>query len=200
MQYYKINFLLFFKWILFNSIVLYLMSYLYFKGWLTLLLLSDISFITPLIFLLALCGIILSGWWSFRISKELIDLKNGKNIIKQFLPEHIIKTKKSNESLKLIISSRLSIIRYIAWSLVILGLIGTILGFIIVLMGIDPTVVGNVELIGGLISNMTEGLGVALYTTLAGTVGNLWLLINYNMLQTATIQLYSAMIMDMSDV
>lgn len=200
MQYYQINFLLFFKWILFNSIILYLVSYFYLKGWITVLLVSDISFITPLIFFLIGAGVVLSGFWAFTISKELLNLKKGKDIIKQILPGNIAKDKRVNESLKLVVSSRLSSIRYIAWSLVVLGLIGTVLGFIIVLLGIDPAVVGNVELVGELIANMTTGLGVALYTTLAGTVGNLWLLVNYNMLQTATIQLYSAIIMDIPDV
>lgn len=200
MQYYNINFLLFYKWVLFNSIIAYLLYYFYHKGWLTLLIVSDISFITPLIMGLTLIGVVLSGVKAFNISNELFKIKNNKGVLGYIIEPNVKVTSLTLESVKLVLSSRLYIIRYIAWSLVVLGLIGTVLGFIIVLSSIDPNVVGNVELIGQLMGNITNGLGVALYTTLAGSFGNLWILINYNMLQTATIQLYSKILMSVKDV
>lgn len=187
MQYYKINYLLFLKFIFFNSLVFYLLGYIYHKGWLSIILNSDISFITPIILLAMLFGFLISGYWSFTISKELIDIKNKINIFKK--PTNA--NENWNESLKLILSSRILVIRHIAWAMVLLGLLGTVLGFIMVLSSIDPMAIGNINMIGELMSQITQGLGVALYTTLAGSFGNLWLMVNFNMIQTATIQLYS---------
>jgi len=161
---------------------------------------ADISFITPLIFLLCFAGIFISGYWAFKISTELHHSKNGKKVHQKITPIISSISNHSLESIRNILSSRIAVIRYIAWALVVFGLIGTILGFIIVLTNIDPTIVGNVSKVGELMATITNGLGVALYTTLAGTFGNLWLLTNFNMLQTATIQLYSRILLDMDNV
>jgi len=88
----------------------------------------------------------------------------------------------------LIISARrafggdIRVIRQIANSLVMLGLIGTVIGFIIALSGVDPASASDINAISGMISTLITGIGVALYTTLAGSVFSLWLTVNYNIL------------------
>lgn len=74
------------------------------------------------------------------------------------------------------------VIRQIANSLVMLGLIGTVIGFIIALSGVDPAAAGDINAISGMVSTLISGIGVALYTTLAGSVFSLWLTVNYNIL------------------
>lgn len=69
-------------------------------------------------------------------------------------------------------------LRFIANSCVVLGLIGTVLGFIQALNGIDPQAAANVDQISGMVSALISGMGVALYTTLVGSVLALWLLVN----------------------
>ncbi len=72
-----------------------------------------------------------------------------------------------------------------------LGLIGTIVGFIIMLSpiaGLDPSDRGAVRSSMGL---MSDGMAVAMYTTLAGLVGSILVRIQYYMLDEATGRLFA---------
>ena len=84
--------------------------------------------------------------------------------------------------------------RHIANSLVLLGLIGTVLGFIIALSGIEPGAAASVKAIGPMVSNLIRGMSVALYTTLVGAVLNLWLTVNYNQLARDTVRLVTDLV------
>jgi biopolymer transport protein ExbB/TolQ len=77
---------------------------------------------------------------------------------------------------------RIAVVRNIANSLVLLGLIGTVVGFIIALSGVDPATVGDVTSVSPMVSRLLNGMSVALYTTLVGGVLNLWLSVNYQLL------------------
>ncbi|WP_119154533.1 MotA/TolQ/ExbB proton channel family protein [Caldimonas tepidiphila] len=56
-----------------------------------------------------------------------------------------------------------------------LGLLGTVVGFIVMAMQIADTPGFEIEQIQALLQQMTRGMAIALYTTLAGLVANLWL-------------------------
>jgi MotA/TolQ/ExbB proton channel family len=94
--------------------------------------------------------------------------------------------------LKLKLSARIAPIRHIANSLVFLGLIGTVIGFIIALSGVDPASAGDVNAIGPMVSALIGGMSVALYTTLVGAVLNVWLMLNYRLLESGTVRLLAA--------
>lgn len=64
---------------------------------------------------------------------------------------------------------------WIARALVMLGLIGTVLGFIIALSGVDPERARDLDAVTPMIATLIDGMGMALYTTLVGSAGNLWL-------------------------
>ena len=66
----------------------------------------------------------------------------------------------------------------ISEALVMLGLIGTVFGFIVALSGVDPDKAGDVSQVSGMVSRLIEGMGIALWTTLEGSVLSLWLAIN----------------------
>jgi biopolymer transport protein ExbB/TolQ len=78
--------------------------------------------------------------------------------------------------------------------LVILGLIGTVVGFIVALSGVDPEKAGDVQEIQPMVAVLIQGLSVALYTTLVGAILNVWLMTNYNILAGATVKLYTTII------
>lgn len=72
-----------------------------------------------------------------------------------------------------------------------LGLLGTIVGFIIMLApiaAIDATDRANMKSSMGL---MSDGMAIAMYTTLAGLVGSILLKIQYYMLDAATARVFS---------
>lgn len=199
MNYFRLDFLLLHKWVLLNFLGMLITFFLHQQGWITTIITADISFITPAILVLVLLGIILSGLLSFTISREMKEVKRGNiaKVLAKFYsnPDKFdFNDSKNLDSLKLLFSSRIIFLRHIAWALVLMGLIGTVIGFIIVLMSIDPSAIADISKLPEVMGNITNGLGVALYTTLAGSIGNLWILINYNMLSTSTVQLYSYII------
>ena len=85
-------------------------------------------------------------------------------------------------------------IRHFANSLVLLGLIGTVIGFIIALSGIDPDAVDDVTAISPMVGDLLSGMAIALNTTLLGGALNLWLMVDYHILTGAAGRLMLALI------
>ena len=96
--------------------------------------------------------------------------------------------------LKLILSSRIAIILHVANSLVLLGLVGTVVGFIIALSGVDPQSAGDVDAITPMVAELIHGMSVALYTTLVGAVLHLWLKVNYLILSGGAVRLLDRLV------
>jgi hypothetical protein len=69
-----------------------------------------------------------------------------------------------------------------------------VIGFIIALSGVDASAVSDVGSIGPMVSTLIEGMAVALYTTLVGSIFHVWLLVNYQLLATGTVNLVNAII------
>ena len=72
-----------------------------------------------------------------------------------------------------------------------LGLLGTIIGFIVMLApiaGLDATDRAMMKSSMGL---MSDGMAIAMYTTLAGLVGSILLKVQYYMLDAATARVFS---------
>jgi len=96
--------------------------------------------------------------------------------------------------LKLVLSNSISIVHHIANSLVLLGLVGTVVGFIIALSGVDPQTAGNVDSIAPMVAELIHGMSVALYTTLVGAVLHLWLKVNYLILSGGAVRLLDRLV------
>jgi hypothetical protein len=73
------------------------------------------------------------------------------------------------------IRRRLKILWFTADQLLTLGMIGTVLGFISMLTSLFGTTSFNPAMIPAIISNMTSGMSVALYTTASGLICSLLL-------------------------
>ena len=98
------------------------------------------------------------------------------------------------QALRLELSQNITIIRHLGSSLVFLGLIGTVLGFIIALSGVDPDLAGETENIGPMVSALIAGMSTALVTTLVGGLLNIWLMANYQLLTTGTVRLINTIV------
>lgn len=97
-------------------------------------------------------------------------------------------------NLRLKLSHRITIVRNISSNLVVLGLVGTVIGFIIALSGVDPDRASDFASISPMVSTLINGMSTALYTTLVGAVLSIWLMINYHLLATGTVKLITAII------
>jgi hypothetical protein len=83
---------------------------------------------------------------------------------------------------------------FAADSLMKLGLLGTIIGFIIMLAPIAGLDVSDKSVLKASMGVMSEGMAVAMYTTLAGLVGSILLKLQYYMLESATSALFARVV------
>ena len=72
-----------------------------------------------------------------------------------------------------------------------LGLLGTIIGFIIMLAPITGLDAADKVAMKSSMGLMSDGMAVAMYTTLAGLVGSILIRIQYYMLDAATQRVFS---------
>ena len=90
---------------------------------------------------------------------------------------------------RLKLSNRIAIVRHTANSIVFLGLVGTVIGFIVALSGVDPESVSSAEAVGPMVAKLIQVMSIALYTTLVGAVMYLWLIVNHRMRASGTLNL-----------
>ena len=67
-------------------------------------------------------------------------------------------------------TNAIAFVNYKANSLVFLGLVGTVIGFIVALSSVDPGTISIAKAVGPLVANLIQGMSIALYTTLVGAV------------------------------
>ena len=91
-------------------------------------------------------------------------------------------------TLQVKLNLKIKIISYVANLLILLGLIGTVIGFIIAVGGLGDSLVGgqNLARVQTVLGQIVNGMGVALFTTLMGSIfGGIWLQLHYEILSSA---------------
>ena len=79
---------------------------------------------------------------------------------------------------------------FVADAMLKLGLLGTVIGFILMLSSIQSIDSFDVETLKGALTSMSGGMGVALFTTLFGLVGGILLKLQYYILDEGTSYLF----------
>jgi hypothetical protein len=187
---------------LLNLIGLALFGVAYSQGWVQEIITADTSGISIMIGVAFLLGLGLAIYRAVRISHELNQVRRYDPLVPSRVRHYLEAIRARNggsraisaDALKLRMADRLGTIRHIASGLVLLGLIGTVLGFIESLAGVSAESAGSAEAISPMISALVQGMSVALYTTLVGSVLNLWLTANYRLLVSGTVSLVTALI------
>jgi hypothetical protein len=154
---------------------------------------------------LAIVAVFLVGWlWSaqraLQISRELNEIKQAQVHPRAALPEYLRQSEGRDAQsrallasvLRLKLASRIAPIRHIANSLVLLGLIGTVIGFVIALSGVRPDLASDIDAIGPMVSTLISGMSIALHTTLVGSLLHLWLMVNVRLLEGGSVKLLTA--------
>ena len=198
----KYKYLLLLRYSLVNALGLVFILVVYSQGYLNKAIKSDVTNVVVLIIFIFLIGLTLASIKAFWISRELNHAYSLKKKEKSVLNDFIKKSKKLDASSRsnLISSTRINIsvkisnIKFIANILVILGLIGTVIGFIIALSGVDGSVSSNPDEVGKMVASLVQGMSVALYTTLAGSILSVWLNICYQILSNGANRLISRII------
>ena len=197
-----LKYLLLMRFGLINIVAFALLGAAWAQGLVAKVINSDITNMVILITVVFIVGLILSGYRVWKVSKQLnaaydFDPKNRSragDFLNKAKGKDAATRANLAQALRLKLFSRIIHIRYIASSLTILGLIGTVLGFIIALSGVDPDVASNPSAISPMVTQLIEGMSVALYTTLVGSRLSVWLGLIYQMLATGTSNLVSKII------
>jgi len=196
------HYLLLFRFCLVNGLAAAAVAAAALQGWLAPMLAADTAPMVLVIVGVFLVGLVLCGRKVLQTSLELNQLKlreprHGSRVgafLSQAATLDVQGRANLASALKLKLANRIGVIRHIAGSLVFLGLIGTVIGFIIALSGVDPDAASDVDAVGPMVSTLISGMSVALYTTLVGSVLNIWLMMNYRMLESGTVNLVTGLV------
>ena len=195
------NYVLLLRFALVNLLGFALLAIAAAQGLVDQILVADRTYLTVVIFIVFLGGLALCAWKILRTSKELNLVRNFNPIVPSKAAQYLAKIRgctSSNRSilagaLRLKLSQGIAAVRQTAGSLVLLGLVGTVIGFIIALSGVDPETASDVSTVGPMISTLISGMSTALYTTLVGSILNIWLMINYQILSGGAVKLITAL-------
>jgi hypothetical protein len=196
------RYLLLLRFILANAIALALVGAAAGQGWIGQVIAADEGGLCRAITAVFVVGLVWSGQQAIQLSRGLNELQRFAKAPGARAPAYLDSIAACAaesrallaSNLRLKLTSRIAPIRHVANSLVLLGLIGTVIGFIIALSGVRPEVVSDVGAIGPMVSTLITGMSVALYTTLVGALLNVWLMVNVRLLESGTVKLLTATI------
>jgi len=196
------RYLLLLRFALFNLAAFALFGMAWTQGWIAQVVLADQTGLSVAILAVFTVGLALCAVKVWRVSSELNCLRDATACKGSWARSYLRDIRGRSAGSRAIMASalrakvfvRIAVVRNIANSLVLLGLIGTVLGFIIALSGIDPRAASDVTAISPMVSRLLRGMSVALYTTLVGAVLNLWLTVNYHLLSGGAVALVTTLI------
>ena len=196
------HYLLVFRFALVNIIGFALLGAAYAQGLVSMVLLGDQTHLSVVIFVVFLAGFGVCASKIWQTSRQLNEVKSFDPLVPSRAATYLAQLRGCDGdargifavSMRLKLSHRVAIVRQIAGSLVILGLIGTVIGFIIALSGVQPGQAADVKAIAPMVSALIAGMSTALYTTLVGAVLNVWLTVNYNILAGGMVKLITSLL------
>jgi MotA/TolQ/ExbB proton channel family len=196
------RYLLLVRFILINFVSVSILFAVYLQGWLDSMFVKNTREFVFLIFLVFIYGLVICAFKVWRTCAELDDIRSGNpdpdSRAGKYLATIYHNDRESRSIgatvLRAKLTNRITIVRHIANTLVLLGLIGTVVGFIIALSSVDPSASADSDTIAPVIARLINGMSVALYTTLVGSVLHIWLIVNHRILTTGTVNLYSAIV------
>ena len=196
------HYLLLLRFVLINMLGFALLAAAQIQGLLEMVLAADRTYLSVLIFFVFLGGLGICALKVWQTSRDLNQVRAFDPLDTSRATQYIARLRGRGgdsrailaSSLRLKLSQRVTVVRHVAGSLVLLGLIGTVVGFIIALSGVEPERAADVKAITPMISTLISGMSTALYTTLVGSVLNVWLMINYQVLAGGTVKLITALL------
>ncbi len=196
------RYLLLLRFILLNLFGFGLLGAAYAQGLVAQALTADRTYLSLVIFLVFMVGLGLTTFKVWQTSRELNSARDFESGADSPASRYLAPMEGSNADsranlvgvLRMKIAHRTAVVRHIANSLVLLGLIGTVVGFIIALGGVDPEHASDVQAIAPMVSTLIQGMSTALYTTLIGAVLNVWLMANHQVLVGGTVKLLTALV------
>ena len=166
---------------------------------------DDISYISSLIAAIFLFYLTLGGYYLYKLRDAIYFLDSNKDITRDnvfvviYNDFRVLYSEKNNEvNTSQMFLTNLQSIRdefkaklyefvdngfFVADLLLKLGIVGTVIGFIIMLSSLSTIDEMNLSKMNNLLLSMSSGMKVALYTTLSGLIGSILLTIQNNFLE-----------------
>lgn len=194
------RYLLIVRFLLINIVASALLAGAYFQGWLDAVIEGDLIELSLIIVAVFLYGLLYCIWRVIQVSGELDEVRTGEPSDGSLAARYVDKARFTHDReslrsvLRIRLGRRIAVVRHVANSLVFLGLIGTVIGFIIALSGVDPTRAADADNVADMVATLISGMSVALNTTLVGAVLYVWLIVDYRLLASGTIDLLTASI------
>ncbi len=188
-NYVNWDYLLFYRFLGINAIGCALLYLSYLNNWVITVIEADVSNIVFIIFGTFVLGTILCAQKIWAISRETNKVRKGDVGKYEDYIQNLHHNEHLAEALKLKVVGRILFIRLLASILVSLGLIGTVVGFIMLLGGLPD--VSTADQAAQMVATIGKGMGVALYTTLVGSIFNIWARFNFQILATGATNLVS---------
>ena len=203
----RYHYLLWMKFLITNMLFSAVLALAFMAGWVDKALAKDpqmewlntlVTFNIQTSYVIVMIGVFLAGLFlcvrkAFLTSREINNLKLNNPPEFSRVAEYLDQIKGVTDSGSRAFSFRLfcggwygdlSTIQFLKATLVLLGLIGTVIGFIIAFSGVEPGSAGDVSAIGTTVTTLISGISLALYTTAVGAIlGGLWLHANGHVLR-----------------
>ncbi len=199
---------LFIKWLFFISFIIVFIYILFFYGFIYSIIDNDFTYISIIIFLTFLLFSVRTGIHIRKIESTLNilkteNIKENLDQLQKALEENYRSgnyysncifiyfsypsktTNDANDNLEIKITKYTDTGWYIVDLLIKLGLVGTVIGFIIMLSSIVTIEDFDLSLMQSLLQKMSNGMMIALYTTLTGLVSSILLAFQNKMLEAA---------------
>ena len=191
---------LLYKWLVINSFATLLVYVAWLQGWLALVIESDASYLSLVMTALFFVFWVISGYQTVTVNREIVRFETNSPewTASSYFKKLRIKSEKLGgrtldqtmlaSALRVRLMMPIQILHYVANMLILLGLIGTVVGFVIAVAGLGDSLAGgeNLQRVQGVLGQIVNGMGVALFTTLVGAIlGGLWLQLHYQLLEKA---------------
>lgn len=191
---------LLYKWLTINSFAALLLYVAWLRDWIALVIESDASYLSFVIGVVFLVFWATSSFHIVSLNREIVlfSRRAASGLAASYIDKLRLKAARAAGervdqgmlagALRARLFLPIQIISYVANVLILLGLIGTVVGFVIAVSGLGDSIAGgtNLERVQGVLGQIVTGMGVALFTTLVGAIlGGLWLEIHYQMLSRA---------------
>ncbi|MDP6516193.1 MAG: MotA/TolQ/ExbB proton channel family protein [Alphaproteobacteria bacterium] len=195
---------LLYKWLLTNSFAVLILYVAWLQDWIALVIESDASYLS-----LAM-GVIFLILWAFSSYHILVANReigrfadgHGEGVAADYFDKlrqksrnlngHVVDQAILAGALRVRLMTPIQVIGYVANTLILLGLIGTVVGFVIAVGGLGDSIAQgeDVERVKGVLGQIVNGMGIALFTTLVGSIlGGIWLQLHYQLLLRAVANL-----------
>ena len=187
---------IFIYWIYFISLIFIAFYVLRSLGFISNILQADISYISSLITFIVIFYLFQCGYYLNKLRDAVYFLdkeinSDSNNIFIMIYREYQLTNKiskdnktSSQEDFKLKLYEFADNGFFVSDLLLKLGIIGTVIGFIIMLSSLSAIDEMNLSKMNNLLLSMSTGMKVALYTTLTGLIGSILLSIQYNFLES----------------